>query len=408
MCVQADTLSAVSAFNSTNSLAANYSYSNRVIWGGDGFQALASSASPIPKLCLPNVIQLTGPPALPATDPEAQLTLKQTLQLLPALGKAAATFAASNPFLLNGTTLQTLNQTKPPASAATQAAMQQVMNSTVQKMISYLNSSTASHNTSNATVSISSSYPVETFFGALRSFPSLFSQFGGMYDWALVPNITAAPFQDNSQYIAFMVQSRDKWPYQLDQLESLFWVLISHASGQISDLCPTGNSSSVATGGRRLQSDALTLSMHPETLQNPELGRQDGRQLLASSCLSQAQSDANAASSLVCKSAVVGAGNSSLYAGVQIASSLLDIYGSTIGLSEQTAFVSAQGKKGLVEFFSTSLNSGAARWVNAACRIVSSAANAYVLASKVCTNDCTSSSFCRLHSAGCVTDWQVS
>ena len=402
-------LAAVSAFNSTNSLAANYSYSNRVIWGGDGFKSLASPAAAVPQLCLQNVIRVTGPPALPASDPEAQLTLKQTLQLLPALGEAAANFAASNPYLMNGTTLQALNQTKSAASAGTQAAMHQVMNSTVQRMLSYLNGSTASHNTSNFTVTISTSYPVETFFGALRSFPSLFSQFGGMYDWALVPNITSAPFQDNSQYFAFMVQSRDKWPYQLDQLESLFWVLISHASGKLSDSCSSSNSSGVATGGRRLQSHspALEFSMHPETLQDPEL-QQEGRRLLGSSCLAQVQRDANAASSLVCKSAVIGAGNSSLYAGVQIASSLLDIYESASGISGQTAFVAAQGKKGLLEFFTTQVGSGSARWVNAGCKILSAAANAYVLATKICSDDCTTTSFCRLHSAGCVSDWQVS
>ena len=408
--MQEDLLAAVAAFNSTNSLAASYSYSNRVIWGGNGFKSLASPAGAVSQLCLQNVIQLTGPPALPASDPESRLTLKQTLQLLPALGKAAAGFAASNPYLMNGTTLQALSQ-KPATSNATQAAIQQVMNSTVQKMLSYLNSSTASHNTSNFTVTISSSYPVETFFGALRSFPSLFSQFGGMYDWALVPNITGAPFQDNSQYFAFMVQSRDKWPYQLDQLESLFWVLISHASGQVRDSCSSSNSSSVAaTGGRRLQSqsNAHEFSMHPETLQDPGLQRQEARRLLGSSCLSQVQSDANAASSLVCKSAVVGAGNTSLYAGVQIASSLLDVYGSVSGVSEQTVFVSAQGKKGLLEFFTTPVSSGPARWVNAGCRIISTAANAYVLATKLCTTDCTTTTYCRLHSAGCVSDWQVS
>ena len=403
--MQADLLAAVSVFNKTNSLAANYSYSNRVIWGGDGFKSLASSAAAVSQLCLQNVIQLTGPPALPASDLESQLTLKQTLQLLPALGKAAATFATSNPYLMSGTTLQPLSQ-KPAASNATQAAMQQVMNSTVQRMLSYLNSSTPSHNTSNFTVTISSSYPIETFFGAIRKFPSLFTQFGGVYDWALVPNITAAPFQDNSQYFAFMVQSRDKWPYQLDQLESLFWVLISHASGQLSDSCPSSNSSAVATGGRRLQSH---LDAHTFSMQDLEPEQQEGRRLLDSSCLAQVQSDANAASSLVCKAAVVGAGNTSLYAGVQIASALIDIYGSANGAPGQTVFVSAQGMKGLLEFFNMPVSSGGpARWVNAGCRILSTAANAYVLATTLCLNDCTTTTYCRLHSAGCVSDWQVS
>lgn len=222
-------------FNATHNLAANYSYTSRLLWGGGTLQGLVEPTEPIPKTCLTNAISFGDPSSYLFNDTDAPWTLGELMKFLPDIAQQALDLAASRPHLVS--TLDDIEQLQEsgdlrPVTADERKLMQTRMDLVTDQLLDYMSDAVKNGNFSNASVIISYPY-LETHIGAFMSFPTLSGEFGGIHDWILLPNVTAGPFDDMVEYIAIATHMSGEWPEQMKQTEQLLWILIGAAAGEV-------------------------------------------------------------------------------------------------------------------------------------------------------------------------------
>lgn len=188
------------SFNAAHDLAPAYSLNARFIWGGGSpFALLNPPPRPGPQSsCLKRVLAVQ-PPKANLSFIDASLTVEEVIAILPDLGLVAAKIAASKPTVVFANPAGSTPTPAPGPSAFPPTgeagvddaqllqALQTRANESVAAITAFLNKGTV---VKNSTLSVS--YPIESVFHALNSFPSIGSEFAGMHEWALVPNLTSS------------------------------------------------------------------------------------------------------------------------------------------------------------------------------------------------------------------------